>query len=176
VKSVSCWLPFSLATLFACFGSVFIPYTKISPFAPFFAIIYQKLPFIPCLWISFICGILIDMISSQHPFGSYAIVYLACTITCYSQKRHFFEDKIISLCLYAALISSVSSLILIAYSFIFDYQFPITVDLLVSDGFIIPFFDAFYALAWFIIPIKAYQYLRSGNWKKYFRTKEETTE
>jgi rod shape-determining protein MreD len=147
---------------------------RLIAFAPFFAIIFERSSYVKSLWIAVLCGLILDLFSSQLYFGLYGICYGITAAICYHQKKHFFEEKPLALSLYSALISSISSLALIVLTLLFDRQFPLTLEMIISDGFVTPILDALYAFVWFTVPIKVYLYLASGKWKKYFEKKEES--
>ena len=58
---------------------------------------------------------------------------------------------------------------------LFDRQFPITTEILVSEIVITPILDAVYAFVWFTVPIKIYAYISSGKWKKFLEKTEESS-
>lgn len=173
MKKAPLWYPFSLALSFALYGSVFLPDIRLAAFAPFFAIAFQRLSYVKSLWICFLCGLIIDLFSSQQHFGIYAICYAITSCICYNQKKHFFEEKPLALSLFTSLISSISSLSLIVLTMLFDRQFPITLEILLSEIAITPILDAVYAFVWFTVPMKIYAYISSGKWKKILEKTEE---
>lgn len=175
MKRVPLWYPFALALIFTFYGTILLPDTRLVTFSPFFAIVFERNTYVKSLWIATICGLIMDIFSSQMHFGIYAVCYGITAAICYQQKKHFFEDKPIALSLFSALISAISSLILIALTILFDKQFPITFEVVLSDGLITPILDALYAFVWFTMPIKVYLYLGSGKWKKYFEKREENS-
>jgi rod shape-determining protein MreD len=175
LKNVSLWFPFSLAVFFVLYGSIIIPDVKLFAFAPFFALLFQRTSYVKSLWLSTFCGIIMDIFSSQQRFGVYGICYALCCIVCYHQKRHFFEEKSIAISFFSALISSIGSLIFLIFTYLFDKQFSITLDLLISETLFTPVLDALYAFIWFTLPIQLYKYVRSGKWKIFFQKQEETT-
>lgn len=175
MKKVPLWFPFALALFFVFYGAILLPDTRLVPFAPFFAIVFERNSYVKSLWVATLCGLVMDIFSSQMYFGLYAICYGITAAICFHQKRHFFEDKPIALSLYSALISSLSSLSLIVLTLLFDKQFPVTLEVLISEGLITPILDALYAFVWFTVPMKVYLYLGSGKWKKYFEKSEESS-
>ena len=48
------------------------------------------------LWLAFLSGLIIDLLSAELRFGTYALNYSLATLILYNQKRHFFEDKPLS--------------------------------------------------------------------------------
>lgn len=160
MKKKSLWISLALACLFLWVGSAFFPHFRVWPFAPFLAILFHRTTFIQALWSSFFCGLAMDLTSSQFSFGLLALSHSITTLFLYGQKRHFFEDKIITFSLYSALISTSLSFILILLSSLSEKQVPITPSLFFSDILIMPFLDAIYAFLWFTLPTALYSYAR----------------
>lgn len=175
MKKAPLWYPFSLALFFALYGSAFLSEIRLIAFAPFFAIAFHRISYVKSLWLCFFCGLIIDLFSSQQHFGIYAVCYALTSCICYNQKKHFFEEKSLALSLFAGLISSISSLALILLTILFDRQFPITTEILVSEIVITPILDAVYAFVWFTVPMKMYAYISSGKWKKFLEKTEESS-
>lgn len=173
MRKIPLFFPFFLALAFSLFGTVFFPHFRLCPFSPFLAIAYHRRPFIPSLWLSLGCGLILDLASSQMHLGLYALTYCLVTVCLYKQKRHFFEEKPVALSLFAAVISSVSGLILLLLTFAFDKQFPYSWELTLFELFVMPFFDALYAFVWFTCPMKLYAYIQRVGWKKLFKKQEE---
>jgi hypothetical protein len=173
VKKVPLWYPFVLAAIFAIYGQIFFPWIKLLSFAPFLAISFYRICFVRSLWLAFLCGLVIDTISSQMHYGLIGLCTCLTAAICYPQKKHFFEDKAIALSLFTALISSVYSLCLFVLTLLFDRQITITGSIVVSEALITPIFDAVYALLWFTVPIRLYLYIASGAWKKYLKKEQQ---
>ena len=175
MKKVPLWLPLCLSIVFAIYGSIFFTDIKLFAFAPFFAITFQRIRFIPSLWICLLSGLFMDTISSQEHFGAYAICYTVVGFVSYGQKRHFFEEKAIALSLYTLLISSIFSLSFMIITRFLGKGLALSPEFLFSELVFTPFLDALYAFIWFTVPMRAYLYIRSGKWKKHFKKAEEET-
>lgn len=169
MKKTPLWFPFALATSFALVGSVFFPLIRLCPFCPFFAIAYHRLTLVKSLWLSLGCGLILDLLSSQMHFGTYSLAYFLTTTILYQQKRHFFEEKPSALCLFSAVISSVSSLVLLLIAYGFDKQITISLALFISEVVIMPVLDAAYAFIWFACPIKLYVYIQRVEIRQLFK-------
>lgn len=166
-------LPFFLALFMAIFRTAFIPTLSLMAFAPFLALLYQKRTFLPSLWIAFSCGLINDLMTSQRPFGLYALNFILTTLILYPQKRHFFEDRSLTLCLFTFFISSLSTLIQLILLVTVNQNPPLGWPLFFTDLFVLPLFDALYAAVWFIGPMKLYTYMRKQGLKKIFLREEE---
>ncbi len=163
------WFPFSLAAIIAVFGTVFFPNIRLLAFAPFFALVYNRKSFVSSLWITTLCGIGIDLLCSQLKFGLHALNYCLTTAFIYKQKKHFFEDKPIALCLFTALVSCTSTFLQIMLTYAFDKGLPFTWKLALSDLVGMPIIDAIYAFVWFSCPIQLYIFVKKRGLRTLWR-------
>jgi rod shape-determining protein MreD len=160
--------PFSLAFFFAVCGTVFLPRIHLFAFSPFLGILYNKCSFTKALWISSLCGLIIDLLSSEFRFGIHALCCCLTTLLLYKQKRHFVEDKALALSLFTVLISIVSTLLQLFLISIFDQALPFSAKLIVTDFMIMPLADAAYAFVWFTCPIKLYAHIKKVGWRTFY--------
>ncbi len=166
--------PFFLALFSALFGTVLFPDLRLIAFAPFLAFAFMRTSFVTSLWLAFLCGLIIDLLSAELRFGSYALNYCLTTLILYKQKRHFFEEKMLSLALFTLFFSLISTLL----QLMLLKEVPFTWKLALADLFGMPIVDALYALFWFTLPMKAIAYLKKGTWRRFFtkHTEEEAEE
>lgn len=160
--------PFFLALFVALFGSAFLPSLHLMAFSPFLALVYQKKRFVYSLWIALGCGLIMDLLTSQTRFGLVAINYLTTTLILQRQKRHFFEDRSLALCLFTFIISAVSTLIQGIFLIIAGETLQLSGKFFFTDLVLMPLFDALYALVWFIGPMKLVHYIQKTGFKKLF--------
>lgn len=168
------WLPFSFALAFAIWGTALFPQVKVWAFAPFLAITFHRASFSRSLWVSLLCGLILDCLSSQFPFGWFACVHVLGAFFLFRRKRHFFEDKPFALSFYSALLSIFFSLNLLLIAFWYG-EIPITLALLLSDLVFMPFLDALYAFLWFTCPLSLIVYIKKHNFKAWFSPSEESS-
>lgn len=166
MRKVPLLFPFMLALSFILFGHIFFPYLRLSAFAPFLAILYNRTTVSKALWISFGCGIIIDLISSHTRLGIYALNFVLTTALLYPQRKHFFEEKASALSLFATLIAALSTLLQFFLISIFDKGVPLSLTTLFSDVVLMSIFDGVYAFLWFTCPMKLYIYIQKQEWKK----------
>lgn len=144
-----------LAFFFALFATVaqtaFFPTLNFMTFAPFIALSIVHLRIDKVLWVAFICGIIIDLLSSTY-FGFYSLCYTLTAGFLYRQRRNFIDDKPLNLALFTALISLSSTIVSILLSFIFDRRAAFTGKWAFLDCFSMPILDATYALVCFYCP------------------------
>ena len=160
---------FCLALFAALFSTSFFPNVRLIAFAPFLCIAYTQKHFIPCLWLSFICGISIDLLSYQSMFGLHALSYCLTTVLLYRQKRHFFDDKSWALAVFTALFTCINSSLELLFISAFAKQMPISFLAIVNNTLVTSFLDALYAIMWFSYTVKIYKYIRKLAVNKTFR-------
>lgn len=173
MRSLSLWVPFCLACSFAIWGIGLFPQLKVWVFAPFLAITFHRTSLCSSLWISLMCGLILDCLSSQFPFGWFACIHVLGAFFLFRKKRHFFEDKPFALSFYSALLSLFfsSSLLLLAF---WRREFPLTFSLLLSDLVFMPLLDAAYAFLWFTCPLSLIAYLKKRGIKHWFSVTKES--
>jgi hypothetical protein len=177
MKKVPFWLPLLLTLFAAFFGSAFFNSFPLLVFAPFLAIIFLRCSFIASLWIAALGGLLLDCISTEFRFGWQMIIYSITALVACLQKKHFFEDKPLSLVLYTIVISSLISTLQLVFLCFSKKHFPFDAKLLVTDLLLMPFLDGIYAFFWFTLPIKAYFAARRFSWRQlWLKFKKPTSE
>lgn len=165
-KSPPLLFSFGLALCFAIFGSAFFSTLRIFAFAPFLALLYHRKSLIHALWIASLCGLIIDLCSSDLRIGIYALNYALTTLLLYPQKRHFFEDKITALSLFTILISAISTGLQFLLNSIFGMPIPFSFKLFLADFIAMPIADGVYAFLWFSCPILLLTRLKQIQWKQ----------
>lgn len=168
MKKVPLYFPFSLALLFALFGSALFPQIHLLAFSPFLALLYNRRNFVRALWIASLCGFAIDLLSSEFRLGIHALNYCLTTLLLYKQKRHFFEDKSLALSLFTLLISIVSTVLQLLLISIFDRALPLSGKLLITDLILMPIADAGYAFLWFSCPMKLFAIIQKMGWRAFY--------
>ncbi len=169
MRQISLFFPFSLALFIALFGTALFPHIKFTAFAPFLALLYNKKSFSSSLWISALCGLSLDLLSSERLLGLYALSYSLTTLLAFKQKRHFFEDKPLALSLFTLLISVISTLCQILLISIFDRSLPLSGKLFLTDIILMPMVDALYAFLWFSCPMMLYLHIQRVGWRAFLK-------
>lgn len=164
MHQVPLYFPFSLAFFYALFGSVFLPHVHLIAFSPFLALLYNKSRFVSALWIASLCGLIIDLLSSEFRLGIHALNYCLTTLLLYKQKKHFFEDKPLALCLFTLLISITSTLLQVILVSIFDRALPFSSKFLLTDFILMPVADSTYAFVWFSCPMIVFSSIKKTGW------------
>jgi rod shape-determining protein MreD len=168
MRQVPLYFSFSLAIFFTLFGSVFLPHVRLLTFSPFLALLYNQSNFLKSLWLASLCGLIVDLLSSEFRLGIHALNYCLTTLLLYAQKKHFFEDKPLALSLFTLLISIVSTLIQLVLISIFDRALPLSGKLLVTDLILMPAIDGLYAFLWFSCPILLFLSIKKTGWRAFW--------
>ncbi len=168
MKKPPLYFPFLLAFLMTLISTAVFPGIRLMTFAPFFALSYYRLSFPKALWLSFGCGLLLDLLSSELRFGLYALASTAITAVLYMQKRHFFEDKPLAFAAFSALISLVLTAFLL---FLTDIKLDFTS--LLTNLLLMPAIDGLYAFLWFTCPMKLYIYIQKTGWRNLLKKADE---
>jgi rod shape-determining protein MreD len=168
MRQASLIFSFSLALFFAACGTVFLPRVHLLAFSPFLALLYNNTSFIKSLWIASLCGLIIDLLSSEFRFGVHALNYCLTTLLLFKQKKHFVEDKALALSLFTVIVSVVSTLLQFFLISIFDRALPFSGKLIITDLIIMPIADAAYAFIWFTCPMKLFAHIRKIGWKAFY--------
>ncbi|MBI5346419.1 MAG: rod shape-determining protein MreD [Chlamydiae bacterium] len=158
---------FFLACIALFCQTAIFPNFRLIFFAPFLVFYYFNFSFISSLWISALCGIIVDSLSSTA-FGVYALNYTIVTALLYREKR-FFNDDPISLASFTMILSTAFSIIFPILLFIFDKPISITGKWVITDLMIMPMVDGIYSLIWFWALLKLFEQLSGLIKKRYER-------
>lgn len=122
-----------------------MPNVHLIYFAPFLILTYYNKSKFFSMWMSFLCGFLIDLLAFKTRLGIYPLSYCLSTWILYPQKQHFFEDSLSTLPIMTFLFSILSTLIQIVLNNLFGQQISFSLDLVFHDLIGMPLLDAFYA-------------------------------
>lgn len=159
-------------------GPTLFPSLRILFFAPFLVIIVYQISFLKCLWVSFFCGLLIDILSSNSHLGLYAGNYVLTTALIYHQRRNFFSDSISTLPLMTLFFSVVSTLLETFALYIFEKPLVSSWKWIGIDFILLPVVDALYSLMIFVMPtlfLKKYNKSNMKNLRNVFFVRKKLT-
>lgn len=160
---------FILSLFFLCINLFYYPSFRPLFFAPYLIIVIYKFPLSQGLLKAIFCGLLIDSLSSLPYFGLTSLCFvLSITLTC-TQKYNFFEDKYSTLPLLTAFFSVCYTLIEMGAYALFGGKVSISWRWVFTDVLGGAFFDAVYALVFFVIPFrlsKKFQKRWRRKWRK----------
>jgi len=176
MRQIPLYFSFSLAFVAAVFGNVFFPYLHLSFFAPFLALCYHASTLSKSLWLSLLCGLILDLISSEFKFGLYTLTFVLATLLLYAQKRHFFEDKPLALSIFTSIIAAALTLLQFVLIHLFDRGISFSALTFVTDVIFMSLVDGLYAFLWFTCPMRLYIYIKKVGWKNLFRKPQHEEE
>jgi rod shape-determining protein MreD len=145
-----------LTFVFCLFLTLAIPslfsQIRIFFFLPFLIIAcYQKnLPSV--LWFGFICGLILDLLSSSVRLGIHSLTFCITLMILYPQKRNFFADSISTLPIMTLLFSIISSLVMVILLYSLEINYMLSWHWLLTDLIIMPVADTVYAFCFFTLP------------------------
>lgn len=130
---------------------VLAPKIRLMYFVPFMIILFYQKNFAYCLWCAFFCGLFIDLLSIQPPFGFYACNYTLATAIIYPQKRNFFADHLSTLPIMSFLYSCTATGLEVIFLYIFGARMYLSLQWIGVDFILMPACDALFGFLLFIL-------------------------
>ena len=130
------------------------PHLKLTFFAPFLIIQFYRSPLYVCLWQAFLCGFIIDLLSTDTPLGAYAFAYTLTSAILFTAKQQFFEDQLMTYPALTALFGSLSSALLMLTLTATGQGLIIGWQTLLTDLIGMPLLDGIYAALCFTLPFR----------------------
>ncbi len=121
-------------------------------FIPFIIISYYQKPLITCLWYSIVCGVILDLLTTDARLGIHALTYCLGTMILYQQRKNFFADYLTTLPLMVLFFSVLTTGIENGILFGMGKAPAFTMGWLLCDMLLLPVFDSVYAFSVFIVP------------------------
>jgi rod shape-determining protein MreD len=149
---------FVLSLIALLLRATLFPSLPILAFAPVIALAALRLSLLKSLWLSALCGALIDLLSDD-PIGLHALNYTLIAGLLYRFRKHFLHDQPLHLSVFTALISSSSTLLQLFLLFLFDRRVPFDGKWIFADLIGMPIIDAVYAFVWFAAPLALFEKL-----------------
>lgn len=156
---------FLITLLCTLFSTAVYPQIHLIPFAAFFALLYLRTSLTASLWIALGCGLLLDLISSDLRFGFYALNTCLTTLLLHRQKKHFFEEKLHSICLLTGSISASITIFHWVFYSTTHLECNLSWKLFFIDFILLPICDALAVFLWIYLPVILFIYSRKMNWK-----------
>lgn len=143
------------------------PTLRILFFAPFLIMAIYQQSLTVCLWLGFLCGAVLDLLSSTSRLGIEAMAFCLAILIIHSQRRNFFADSFSTLPVMTFLFSFLSTAIGAILLYSIEMRNIMSIRWLITDLFIMPAADALYAFFLFIFPAMLFgKRIRKG--KDYF--------
>jgi hypothetical protein len=145
-------LYFIYACCLAMLLPLFFPFLHLLYFPPFLILCFYRCSFVGCLWWALICGLIVDLFSSETRLGNYAINYCLTTLCFYRYKFHFFEDGFSTLPVMSSGFTCLSTLIQVGMFYLIGKPFILSGEWIINDLILIPVQMAIYAILAFSLP------------------------
>jgi rod shape-determining protein MreD len=143
---------FTYAYCLAMLLPLFFPFLHLLYFAPFLILCFNRCSLMGCLWWALICGLVVDLFSSETRLGTYAINYCLTTLCLYRYRFHFFEDGFSTLPVLSFGFTCIFTLIQVAIFYLIDKPITLTVEWLINDLIFFPTQAAIYSILAFSLP------------------------
>lgn len=114
-------------------------------FAPFLIISFYSQSKIKCLWLSLLCGLIIDLLSAQTRFGTYAVNYALTSWILYGQKQNYYEDSPTTFPIMTFFFVFISTSIHAFSMFLLGPRFVLKWQWIQNNLIVMPAYDAVYA-------------------------------
>lgn len=150
-----CGSLFIITLLLTLFLPSLFPHLRLMFFVPFIIATYYQQTFSACLWLSFLCGFIVDILSSSF-IGLHALNYCLVSGLLYPQRRHFFSDNLSTLPLMTFFFSFLSTLLEAILIHTFDASVSLSIKWVFADLIAMPALDGMYAFGCFIFPFYAF--------------------
>lgn len=157
-KRVPLLFPFILALIATGFLNTYFPRVHLQTFTPFLPFLYARCSRISSLWIAALSGLILDLLGS-HRLGAHMLAFSIATLLLYGQKRHFYEEKPLALCLFTWILSLILTALLFFFTFLSSAP-AMRLQWFLIDFIIMPSFDALYALIYFSCPMLLYRHIQ----------------
>lgn len=131
---------------------LFFPYTHLLGFAPFLILCFYKNSLISCLWLSLLCGLVIDLFSSEMRLGMNAFNYCLTTYCLYRFQFYFFEDRYSSLPIMTGCYTCLSTIIQVVLLKLNDQTISLSWEWAFDAMLLTPMQGALYAAIAFSLP------------------------
>jgi rod shape-determining protein MreD len=146
-------IKFFLYTLFLSLTiPLFFPSLRLLFFAPFLVFCFYHHSKKTCLWLAFLCGLFVDLLSSYMRLGIYALNYCLTVQLLYSQKRHFFQDSRSTLPILTYLFALLSTCLHASLLYSFGKEVGLSWEWIKTDLLGMPIRDAIYTTIAFTFP------------------------
>lgn len=144
---------FFFAFLASLFNPIFFPFLKLNYFVPYLIVVLQRKSRENALWQAFLCGLILDLLAANTPFGFWVLNYIVTLLILSKIKQLFFQDKFLTLPLLTCFFSMISTLLFIGVTHLFYHKIELHFQWILSDMICYPLFDGIYALLIYNLPL-----------------------
>ncbi|MBA2369631.1 MAG: mreD [Candidatus Protochlamydia sp.] len=132
--------------------STWLPQLPFFYFAPFLTYLFYHFKKIECLWMAALCGLCIDLLSSQMALGFYALNYVLTVEFLYPYKKHYFPESLSTLAILSFMFAIISTLLQVFLFYCFGQSIILSWEWVKNDLIQMPLWDALYAFLCFALP------------------------
>lgn len=150
----------AIALLPTLFASALFPSLRLLYAVPFLVWLYYSLPLSKALWASFGIGLLLDLLSSSHSFGTFALIYCATTSVVYRLKPRFYAHRWTTLPILTWTFALISTLFQVALFALTGRSGGLSLPWIFTDLLLFPLADALWALVGLSLPLHLLQLRR----------------
>ena len=168
MKKVSLIPYFSLAFFYHLTMPYFGSFFPVLYFAPFCTVCFTRKSLFFSLWTSFCIGLFLDLCTTSTPLGFYPLCTVLTALLLHRLKVYFLEDKPLPFSIYTGIYSVIYSLIFSLLHSFYDPKFHLSLFPFLLDTIVLPFFDIFYHLAFFTLPVMGYLFITARGQKVQF--------
>jgi hypothetical protein len=143
------WMTGLFLTLFM---PIFYPSAQIAFLAPFIMTVYYQKSYLTSLWISLVCGLILDILSFTGRMGMMGLSYTLASMILYKYRLHFFGDRQSTLPIMTFFFGVLSTIFLWSLSYAFEQNFVFSILSFLQELTLFPLFSAAYAYMAFIFP------------------------
>lgn len=165
------WFFFSLSTFLTLISPSFLFHFRMHPYASFLAYIMFRNNTKTTLSFSFLCGLMLDLFSTEFPFGILCLIYIFSTGIIFFKKFLLIYKETLFIPIYTFFISlAISALFWISKS-IMGFSNNLTFPIFFREGLLMSLVDTLFALIVYSLPIKTVLILRKKGFNFNFLTK-----
>ncbi len=135
-------------------GGYLFPSLRLAFLAPLIAYRMPRQSLVGSLWLSLLCGLVIDLLVERR-FGLFALSYTCATLALYPMRRRFIVDGVMTLPLLSSLFSFLATLFQLALLRALDRPVVMGWQNLSVDVLLMPLFDGLFALIAISLPCYA---------------------
>ena len=138
------------------FAPVIWPSMHLAFFIPFIVTAYYQKSHISCLWMSLICGVILDILFFSNRMGLWGVSYSLTTLMLYKYRMHFFGDRQSTLPIMTFFFALVSTAFFWSLSYVFEKSYVFSGLPFMKELFVLPVLNVAYAYLVFLLPERIY--------------------
>jgi hypothetical protein len=150
------YILFLTGLLLTLLEPVMWPSIPLAFFIPFIVTAYYQKSQLICLWLSLICGVILDIIIFSNRMGLWGVSYCVTTLWIYKYRMHFFGDRQSTLPIMTFFFALISTMIFWCLNYVFDKSFIFSLRPFLRELLLFPFLNAVFAYFMLMFPMRVY--------------------